>query len=502
MFANVQQPLEVAALGHESLNGVANRTNDVSAYINSLPTPHTHDKSSDCASPLSQPCRERDEHISNETLSNITPESIANGVPIEENTSDDFRIAMGLIQCRTYLNRCVVLQSIINSIERTPRAQQSEAETEAIVRSYYNRIHKFAVAAWQLAEARSSRGLLARSQYWCGRGCGGLRDWDAAVSHFTSAVNMDLSDVYLKSRSRQQTGLLKAEREDVDFLLQSVTQRYNEWILNGGAHKTVDDQEASPSPTEVIRKEALKGPRWTPHQERLVYLAEQQCSTEASSDRQRSHLRSSEDAGVSLNEKDMAAAEERLSLKDDKQGIRNTFNADEWYYVLRGHKPTKKRTDRTEHSSARDRGHQNSKPPQLPPSVASTQSRNHSSLRFSHDLSNALDAAGYESGGATPSLVGSGGSPSSEGERGLPSPTAGYSQGRRDMKLPAINTSAMRKDPRQAVLGSLSSTNLEVDDTVNGDETGEVGSGNSMVASAGRNLSASRSLEDRARVEM
>jgi len=60
----------------------------------------------------------------------------------------------------------------------------------------------------------------------------------------------------------------------------------------------------------------------------------------------------------------------------------------------------------------------------------------------------------------------------------------------------------MRKDPRQAVLGSLSSTNLEVDDTENGDETGEVGSGNSMVASAGRNLSASRSLEDRARVEM
>ncbi|KAI4709121.1 hypothetical protein J4E89_005869 [Alternaria sp. Ai002NY15] len=399
---------------------------------------------------------------------------------------------MGLIQCQTYLNRCVVLQSIINSIDRTPRAQRSEAEAEAIARSYYKRIHRFAVEAYQLAEARSSRSLLARSEYWCGRGCGGLREWDAAMSHFTSAVNMDLSDVYFKGMPRQQRGLLKTEREDVDFLLQSVTQRYNEWILNGGAHKTVDDQEASPSPTEVIRKEALKGPRWRPHQERLVDLAEQQCSTEGSSDRQLSHLRSSEHAGVSLNEKDMEAAEERLSLKDDKQGIRNTFNVDEWYYVLRGHRPTRKRTDRTEHSSARDRGHQNNRPCKLPPSVASIHSRSVSSLEPSHDLRNALDTADYESGGAPPSLVGSGASPSSEGERGLPSPTAGYSQGRRKMKLPAISTSAIRKDARlgEAVLGSLSPTDVEEDDTHNGNETGEVGSANSMVTSAGRDLSA------------
>jgi len=492
MFANVQQPLEVAALGHESLNGVANRTNDVSAYIESLPTPPKHDKSSDCASPLSQPFRERDQHVSNETPSNITSESIANGVPIEEKSSNEFRIAMGLIQCQTYLNRCVVLQSIINSMERTPRAQQSEAEAQAIVRSYYKRIHRFAVEAYQLAEARSSRSLLARSEYWCGRGCGGLREWDAAVSHFTSAVNMDLSDVYFKGLPRQQRGLLKTEREDVDFLLQSVTRRYNEWILNGGAHKTVDNKGASPSPTEVIRKEALKGSRWRPHQEHLVYLAEQQCSTEGSSDRQLSHLRSSEHAGVSLNEKDMEAAEERLSLKDGKQGIRNTFNADEWYYVLRGHKPTKKRTDRTDDSSARDRGHQNSRPSKLPPFIASTHSRSLSSLEPSHDLRKALDAAGYESGDPTPSLVGSGVSPSSEGERGLPSPTAGYSQGRRKMKLPAIDTSAIRKDARlgEAVLGYTSPTTLEEDDTHNGDETGEVGSGNSMVTSAGRDLSA------------
>ena len=492
MFAKAQQPLEVAALGHESLNGVANRTNDVSAYINSLPTPPKHYKSSDCASPLSQPFRERDQHISNETPSNITPESIANGVPIEEKSSNEFSTAIGLIQCQKYLNRCVVLQSIINSMERTPRARQSEAEAEAIARSYYKRIHRFAVEAYQLAEARSSRSLLARSEYWCGRGCGGLREWDAAVSHFTSAVNMDLSDVYFKGMPRQQRGLLKTEREDVDLLLQSVTQRYNEWILNGGAHKTVGDQEASPSPTEVIRKETLKGPRWRPHQEHLDYLAEQQCSTEGSSDRQLSHLRSSEHAGVSLNEKDMAAAEERLSLKDDKQGIRNTFDANEWYYVLRGHKPTKKRTDRTEHSSARDRGYQNSRPSKLPPSVASTQSRSHSSLRPSHDLSNALDAAGYESGDPTPSLVGSGVSPSSEGERALPSPTAGYSQGRRNIKLRAISTSAIRKNPRlgEAVLGSLSPPDEEVDNTHHEDETGEVGSGNSMVTSAGRDFSA------------
>ncbi|KAI4610027.1 hypothetical protein J4E83_008592 [Alternaria metachromatica] len=386
----------------------------------------------------------------------------------------------------------MVLQSIINSMERTPRAQQSEAEAEAIVRSYYKRIHRFAVEAYQLAEARSSRSLLARSEYWCGRGCGGLREWDAAVSHFRSAANMDLSDVYFKGMPRQQRGLLKSEREDVDFLLQSVTQRYNEWILNGGAHKTVDDQEASPSPTEVIRKEALKGPRWRPHQEHLDYLAEQQCSTEGSSDRQLSHLRSSEHAGVSFNEKDVAAAEERLSLKDDKQGIRNTLNADEWFYVLRGHKPTKKRTNHTEHNRASDRGRQHSEPSKLPPSVASIHSRSVSSLEPSHDLRNALDTASYENGDPTPSLVGSGVSPSSEGERGLPSPTAGYSQGRRKMKLPAISTSAIQKDARlgEAVLGSLSPTDLKVDDTRDGDETGEVGSGNSMVTSAGRDLSA------------
>ncbi|KAI4645709.1 hypothetical protein J4E93_005287 [Alternaria ventricosa] len=458
MFANVQQPLEVAALGHESPNGVANQGV---------------------------------EPINIENVSNITPESIANGVPVDEKSSDDFRVAMGLIQCRTYLNRCVVLQSIINSIDRTPRAQRSDAEAETIVRSYYNRIRKFAFEAYQLAEARSSRGLLARSHYWCGRGCGGLRDWDAAMSHFTSAVNMDLSDVYIKSRPRQRTGLLKNEKEDVDFLLQSVTQRYNEWILNGGAHKAVDDRGASPSPTDILRKEALKGPRWRPHQEHLANLAEQQWSTERPSDKQLSQLRSSEHAGGSFKKEDMEAAEERLNLKDGKSGLRNTFNAEEWYYVLRGQRPTKKRTDRPEHNRASDRGRQNSRSSQMPPSVASTQSGSHSLLGPSHDLSNALDIAGYESGGVTPSLVGSGKSPSSEGERALPSPTAGYSQGRRNMKVLDINTSSIRKDTRlgKAVLGSLSPTGLGVDDTHDEDETGEVGSGNSMVTSAGRGLS-------------
>ena len=60
------------------------------------------------------------------------------------------------------------------------------------------------------------------------------------------------------------------------------------------------------------------------------------------------------------------------------------------------------------------------------------------------------------------------------------------------MKLPAIDTSAIRKDARlgEAVLGYTSPTTLEEDDTHNGDETGEGGSGNSMVTSAGRDLSA------------
>lgn len=488
MFADIARPLEVSALSHESPDSVTIPTNDVCAYISNLPYPLTQDESFDCASPSCQPYRERDQPISIENTSNITPASIVIGVPIEEEDSNDFKIAMGLIQCQTYLMRCALLQSIINSIERTPRVQRSEAEAEAIARFYYNKIHKFAVAAYQLAEARSSRGLLARSEYWCGRGCGGLRDWGAAVSHFAAAVRLDVSGVYLKNRPRQQSGLLISEREDVDILLQSVTQCYNEWIQKDEAHQAVADQEASPSPSEAIRKEALKGPRWRPHQDRMVYLAEQQCSTERRSDRQFSQLRSSEHACVSFNEKDMATAEERLSLKDDKQEIRKTLNADEWFYILHGRQLTKKRTDCTEPNSASDRGHQHNKSSRIPPSVASTQSVRHSSLGPSHDLSNALDTAGYESGGATPSLVGSGGSPSSEGERALPSPRAGYSQGRPNVKLPAISMSAIRKDARldEAVLGYHSPTDVEVDDTQNG--TGGITSGDSMGHMGGKGL--------------
>jgi hypothetical protein len=316
-----------------------------------------------------------------------------------------------------------------------------------------------------LAEAISSRNLQARSRYWSGRGCGGLCDWEAAISHFADAVKLDVPKNTSRDSSCRQSGLLSVEKEDVEFLLQSVTQRYREWIQKKEKlHDTVDDKKENPSSVEDIESEALKGTRWRPDHDRMVYLAKQQSSTNIRSNKLPFRLRSSGYEGTLFSKEDMAFLEDRLNLNDDKEGIRNTFSAEEWRYVLRGDQITKKRIDTTERNSA---SHYNSvstrqerqrgKSPRVSPSASLSNPWKHSPLEVSGNLSNSLHTTGYESGGATPSLIGSTRSPSSERKDETPPLPAADRQGRRNVKLPPINTNKILKGDQlgEDVLGSF-----------------------------------------------
>jgi hypothetical protein len=459
MFAHDKQALDVSALNDE-FACIASPTNDVRRFINDLPSPLPPNGTFDYPSPLDRPFRGGELSIT--STSDITPAIIANGVPIQLKKNAVLRHRMRMAESQMCLIHCEVLQSTINILERRPWEQHSKAEAK--VHHCYRKIQKLADKAHLLAEATSNHDLQARSNYWRGRGCGGLRDWGAAISHFGAAIMLDVPQGGLKNGSRRPRGLLPNERGDVDLLLQSVTQRYKEWIQEEEeARKAMHGEEASPSPIENTHREELKGPPWRPHQDRMVHLAKQQCETQGHSERLQSQLRSGEYAGTLFSDEDVAAVDERLNVHDGRQEIRRSINADEWLYVLHGDQTTKKRAASTNHKSAIDRSplsifqdHHRNESSLFSSFVSPTNSPNQHLSGTPTDIDNAMDLASYESG--TPSLVGSGRSPSSGEQTKSSSLPAGYLQGRRNAKLPPISTSAIQKDDRlgEAVLGLIS----------------------------------------------
>lgn len=132
-----------------------------------------------------------------------------------------FRVRVRLLHLRTLLMRCQILQSTVLQTQ-----QPWDQNIERSPRWYYARIHLLAYQALRLATDLQSNEMLARCEYWAGRGCGGMREYKFAVDHFTRAIRLDI-----EARTTQpiRQSLKTNEKDDVKFLLRSVTARYLSW---------------------------------------------------------------------------------------------------------------------------------------------------------------------------------------------------------------------------------------------------------------------------------
>lgn len=150
------------------------------------------------------------------------------GVPAHLKMQDSFGTRASLVELRTLLMRCQVLQATMNNVERKPWKHYAKAAPYP----HYSKMRKIAYRARKVAERLESSELQARCEYWAGRGCGGMKDWGAAADHFASAMQLDVeNDTYPSGRTRLR-GLRPNEKEDVEILQRDASQRHKNSLKN------------------------------------------------------------------------------------------------------------------------------------------------------------------------------------------------------------------------------------------------------------------------------
>jgi hypothetical protein len=358
----------------------------------------------------------------------------------EHNT---YRSRMRLIQFRALIYRCQVLQCAVNILERKPRTDEVDSD----VHESYSKIYHFASKARKLAEGLENGTLQARSEYWAGRGCGGLRDWQAAIMHFANAIKLDTPYTGNHKKFRHR-GLLSNEREDVNFLLQNVTKHCNEWTCETKpARKSL--YQVDP---EDIGLEAPRGPRWAPYHDWMKHAAKQQLEKNKRTGKPMNHLLNSEgQLSTILGEKELKMIRRRLAKPGGKSIFRRTLSADEWFYILHGDAAMKNRSlvakSETKFEAGNDRLDK-SISFSLPPSIASSKQ---ASPGIPQRLCDELQINGYQDGEETP--------PHPVGGRNTPpSPSSGSLQGRRKIEITPIRTDCIldesEPDDQTSKLGS------------------------------------------------
>jgi hypothetical protein len=398
----------------------------------------------------------QDEHVSTD------------GIPAHLRDCDASRTRMRLIRFRTYMMRCEVLQSTVNSLERKPWTQDTNRDSE--LACFYSIIRNSATRARGLAEALQSCDLQARCEYWAGRGCGGLKDWQAALTHFSAAIKLDVPNDTAAKGDPRPRGLLQHEKNDVEFLLKSVTERHETWLLKSEeARKASQVSEASQRPLEDVDWEEMRGPSWTPDRDRMYHIAQRQFAKKKLGVKRRSRMVSIDEEETPLGKDEVAAVNQRLEVADERQVFRRVLSAEEWRYILHGDESTKKRSESmkrkssgTHHQPPVDRQRQHSKTSYTSYTSSAAPSSNGSQNHTPEVPNLASELEGLlnddsESSSSSPEQTSR--SPSSQG-----SPTrsaAGSLQERRNLKLPPISTSKIRKEPRldkaEVVQGVVSS---------------------------------------------
>ncbi|CBX89940.1 hypothetical protein IAQ61_003492 [Plenodomus lingam] len=158
-------------------------------------------------------------------------------IPTYLKKHDAYETKMRLIQLRTILMRCQVLQSAVINIERKPWIPSVENQAN----TYYSKMRKLAYRARELAERLESRELQARCEYWAGRGHGGTHDFESAKECFALAMNLDVENGTLPNGEPRLRGLRPNEKEDVRFLFGYASQHEEEW-----RRRIKDVHEAAP----------------------------------------------------------------------------------------------------------------------------------------------------------------------------------------------------------------------------------------------------------------
>ncbi|EMD69881.1 hypothetical protein GGP41_000053 [Bipolaris sorokiniana] len=391
-------------------------------------------------------------HTLSPTVNHLSPSGrpdFIDGAPLDETLKehDTHKSSVRLVQFHLFILRCQVLQSVLDILERKPRMNEVKSE----IHTHYRKIYRFASKAGKLAEGFDNTTLQARSEYWAGRGCGGLGDWQSAKTHFGNAIKLDTPNNANNHKNFQHRGLRPNEQADVRFLLQIATQRYDRWAHKiERARKTLGELEFEEIDWE---KENVEGRHWTPYRDCMKRAAKQQAEMSRKTGRPMNHLFTSEGQPADfLSQEEIKMVLKRLAKRDNMALLYRTLNAEEWRYIFRGDAAMGKDNIGTNDTG---KGETEECVPEqivdhsLPPSISASAQP---SPEISRNLCDELEENEYQSGGETPALSSTSFTSHTyaDNEGDVPSSTSllpsGGLQDRRNITIAPIHTDFRKKE--------------------------------------------------------
>jgi hypothetical protein len=296
------------------------------------PPPAQEDADSVATSPLLPP--PQDDQISYTSVEE--DEDIAEyGIPAHLREKDSFRTTMRLDMLRRLLGQCAIVLATVQEVERKPWV----AGRKRPPGWYYSRISSLAYHARRLAQLLESRDLQARCEYWAGRGCGGIRDYQAAEEHFKMAIQLDVQNDLHKSGKIRLRGLRPVEKADVRFLFDSASARHEDWKKRYDGYREHAQhllKQSKQLAQDYMDSVALYSPPWMPDRDRVVQLAREELGI-----RERTSHRTGDVVGI----KHEQTIEDKQGLEDQveaqwenedryvREMVRRRLNKKEWEYI-------------------------------------------------------------------------------------------------------------------------------------------------------------------------
>jgi hypothetical protein len=257
---------------------------------------------------------------------------------------NNIRTSIRFMHLRTLLMQCTVLQSTVRDLER----QCWRKDVARLPYRYYSKMRQLAFKARQLAEELNSQDLEARCEYWAGRACGGTKDYQEAIRHFESAINLDVQNYMHPSGRLQLRGLRPREKDDVRFLLDRVRDRYKSWESKTAEvmKKAKSESDRTGMPVEECFEEEWKGqytPPWLPDRDRVVQIARKKHAVQKLMEKRAKVF-------VAIQREELAQpADEKVQAQWEREGViesemvRRTLNDEEWRYIWYGDEEANKR---------------------------------------------------------------------------------------------------------------------------------------------------------------
>lgn len=292
------------------------------------------DPSTTSTSLRSVPPRHVPKHSSSESAQEETNEVDGSGevVPTHLKKHNAFPTRLRLVQLRTLLLRCTVLQSTVREIERKAWFQAGEYNPHW----HYSQIQQLARQARAYAEELGSRDLQARCEYWAGRGYGGTGDYGAAAEHFSMAMKLDIPNDVYRDGSVKLRGLTPREKEDVHFLYRSVLKRQRK--LQQKIEKAINRTQSHSTrsvPTALSLEKGMRlNPPWMPDRDRIMAIAK---STYM--EKQKMKIRQNGRDDSELSQSARASRSSSISgIPTEHNAARRLLDHAEWQYI-RGEVP-------------------------------------------------------------------------------------------------------------------------------------------------------------------